>query len=154
MKKTTWGNGENDYWPIMAAGMVTTGSDFEGLLQGLLNRSVLHGNVSAATEVDYTKGPRCNPSGDGWFGHHSFGHWYECLGYGTPDERAHLPPICTDSHIQAGPGEFGYYPLIDRSGGGGAAGPKRKPYYMQVVLQEPDPLRHSRVLENRCEASC
>lgn len=31
-------------------------------------------------------------------------------------------------------GEFGYYPLLDRSGGGGAAGPTRSPYYFQVSL--------------------
>lgn len=31
---------------------------------------------------------------------------------------------------------FGYYPLIDRSGGGGEAGPKRQPYYFQIALQE------------------
>ena len=31
---------------------------------------------------------------------------------------------------------FGYYPLLDRSGGGGSAGPVRRPYYFQVALQE------------------
>jgi hypothetical protein len=56
------------------------------------------------------------------------------------DERTPLPPLCTDAHIQAGPGEFGFYPLIDRSGGGGAAGPQRPPYYMAVVLAEPNSL--------------
>ena len=28
---------------------------------------------------------------------------------------------CTDMAIQAGPGEFGFYPLLDRSGGGSEA---------------------------------
>ena len=90
-------------------------------------------------ETDYTKAP-VDPSGDGWFGHYGMGHWWECLGYGDAGERSPLPPLCTDAHIQAGPGEFGFYPLIDRSGGGGAAGPQRPPYYMAVVLAEPDAL--------------
>ena len=41
-----------------------------------------------------------------------------------------------DSRVQAGPGLFGWYPLLDRSGGGDAAGPRRRPYYLQVALQE------------------
>eukprot|EP00035_Acanthoeca_spectabilis_P006888 m.130318 g.130318 ORF g.130318 m.130318 type:complete len:237 (+) comp13709_c0_seq2:971-1681(+) len=72
--------------------------------------------------------------------HALLGQWWECLGYGDADERTPLPPLCTDAHIQAGPGEFGFYPLLDRSGGGGAAGPTRQPYYMAVVLAEPDSL--------------
>jgi hypothetical protein len=65
------------------------------------------------------------------------GHWWECIGYGNPDERAALPKVCMDSHIQAGPGMYGFYPLIDRSEGGNAAGPARQPFYFQVVLAEP-----------------
>lgn len=58
------------------------------------------------------------------------GHWWECLGYGTPvGERDPLPKVCMDSHIQSGPGAYGYYPLIDRSEGGGEAGPTRDPLY-------------------------
>ena len=70
------------------------------------------------------------------------GHWWECLGYGTPDHMEHqpLPQQCIDNRIQAGPGEFGYYPLIDRSGGVGGAGPIRPPYYFQIPIQEPDAL--------------
>ena len=34
----------------------------------------------------------------------------------------------------------GYYPLLDRSGGGGAAGVVRPPYYFQIPVQEPDAL--------------
>ena len=41
---------------------------------------------------------------------------------------------------QAGPGEFGYYPIVDRSGGGGMAGPARPAHYFQVVIAEPDAL--------------
>lgn len=125
--------------PSMAAGIISTGHDFEKMLHSLLTYTGLPKTVLDQMETDWTK-PPVGPSGDGWFGHYAMGHWWECLGYGTPDEREDLPAICTDAHIQAGPGEFGYYPLIDRSGGGGKAGPKRSQYYMQVVLQEPDPL--------------
>eukprot|EP00966_Prymnesium_polylepis_P198369 4597264-Prymnesium_polylepis.2 len=66
------------------------------------------------------------------------GHWWECIGYGTPrsHERRPLPADCMAAAVQAGPGLYGYYPLIDRSGGGGAAGPERRRYYLQVALQE------------------
>ena len=110
------------------------------MLHSLLAYEGLPLHVQTEMERDYTQ-PPVDPSGDGWFGHYAMGHWWECLGYGTPSERvAPLPPICTDAKIQAGPGEYGYYPTIDRSGGGGAAGPKRSPYYFQVPLQEPDAL--------------
>jgi hypothetical protein len=51
-------------------------------------------------EIDASKAP-ISPSGDGWFGHYGMGHWWECLGYGTPEtfERTPLPKVCTDSHI-------------------------------------------------------
>lgn len=125
--------------PSMAGGITSTGQDFEHMLHSLLTYTGLPKHILEEMETDYSKAP-VRPSGDGWFGHYGMGHWWECLGYGTPNERAPLPRICTEARIQAGPGEFGYYPLIDRSGGGGAAGPSRPPYYMQVVLAEPDAL--------------
>merc|ERR1711998_31827 len=136
MTKTSWGPAKN---PSMAGGITTTGTDFENMLHRLLTYKVLPKFILDQMETDYSKAP-VSPSGDGWFGHYGMGHWWECLGYGTPNERSPLPKRCTDAHIQAGPGEFGYYPLLDRSGGGGEAGPARPAYYFQVVLQEPDPL--------------
>jgi len=126
--------------PSMAAGIVSTGDDFENMLYRLITDE-LPAAITSQMEHDWTA-PPISPTGDGWFGHYGMGHWWECLGYGTPreNEQAALPQDCMDAHIQAGPGEFGFYPLVDRSGGGGAAGPKRPPYYMQVPLQEPDAL--------------
>ena len=45
-------------------------------------------------ETDYSQ-PPCKPSGDGWFGHYGMGHWWECIGYGTPStyERNALPKV-------------------------------------------------------------
>lgn len=60
---------------------------------------------------------------------------WECIGYGTPEspyERQPLPSDCMGAAVQAGPGLYGYYPLLDRSGGGRA----RPAYYLQIALQE------------------
>mmetsp|Transcript_46587 Transcript_46587/g.64752 ORF Transcript_46587/g.64752 Transcript_46587/m.64752 type:complete len:463 (+) Transcript_46587:105-1493(+) len=137
MTNTTYG--PIPWNPSMAGGITSTGQDFESMLHSLLTYQGLPKEVCEQMETDWTKAP-VDPSGDGWFGHYGFGHWWECLGYGDAGERTPLPPLCTDAHIQAGPGEFGFYPLLDRSGGGGAAGPTRQPYYMAVVLAEPDSL--------------
>jgi len=133
MTSTTWGPHRN---PSIAAGITTTGDDFEQMLSRLLQYKHLPKVVQDQMETDSTQ-PPVNPSGDGWFGHYGMGHWWECLGYGTDaDERAPLPKVCMDSHIQAGPGMYGFYPLLDRSHGGGAAGPQRPAFYFQVVLAE------------------
>lgn len=134
MTRTDWSGGAAV--PQMATGITTVGADFEHLLTGLLSYSGLPKAVQDGMEVDYSQ-PPVEPSGDGWFGHYAMGHWWECVGYGTPDERAPLPQSCLDAHIQAGPGAFGYYPLLDRSGGGGDAGPSRPPMWFQIALQEP-----------------
>jgi len=136
MTRTSW---FPEREPQMATGIVSTGDDFEQLLSRLLTEKVLSSEVTKMMETDWTKAP-IHPSGDGWFGHYAMGHWWECFGYGTPSEHRPLAQHCLDSHIQAGPGEFGFYPAIDRSGGGGEAGPKRPPYYFSIPLQEPDAL--------------
>lgn len=62
MTSTTYGPTNN---PSMAAGITTTGQDFENLLQRLLAASVLHESVLAQMETDWSKAP-VSPSGDGW----------------------------------------------------------------------------------------
>jgi len=135
MTKTDWSPHKV---PQMATGITTTGVDFENLLQRLVAYEALPKAVQTQMEIDYSQ-PPVRPSGDGWFGHYGMGHWWECLGYGTPNERAPLPQACLDAHIQAGPGAYGFYPLIDRSGGGKRAGPSRPPMWFSVALQEPNP---------------
>ena len=139
MTSTTWTPRAN---PMLAVGITTTANDFEQLLKRLLTYEVLPRSVLDVMETDSSK-PPCTPSGDGWFGHYGMGHWWECIGYGTPPnpyERLPLPEDCVAAHVQAGPGLFGYYPLLDRSGGGGSAGPARRPYYFQIAIQEPTAL--------------
>lgn len=134
MTSTTWTPINN---PQLATGITTTSDDFENLLHGLLTYKGLPKAIQDEMEVDYSQ-PPVEPSGDGWFGHYAMGHWWECIGYGTPEhyERNALPQDCMAVHIQAGPGMYGFYPLLDRSGGGGLAGPERQPYYFQIALQE------------------
>lgn len=59
--------------PSMAAGIVSTGQDFEHMLHSLLTYTGLPKEVCEQMETDWTKAP-VNPSGDGWFGHYGFGH--------------------------------------------------------------------------------
>uniref|UniRef100_A0A7S0LI79 Beta-lactamase-related domain-containing protein n=1 Tax=Coccolithus braarudii TaxID=221442 RepID=A0A7S0LI79_9EUKA len=132
MVSTSWDDGSDN--PQLATGIVTTGGDFERMLKRLLTYEVLPRGILDVMETDYSGAT--TPSGDAWFGHYGMGHWWECLGYGDVNERASLPTVCTDAHIQAGPGMYGYYPLVDRSTGGAKAGPMRPPLYFQVVLQE------------------
>ena len=153
MTSTTWTPTHN---PQLATGITTTADDFEQLLHRLLTFRGLPKAVQDEMEIDYSQ-PPCRPSGDGWFGHYAMGHWWECLGYGTPAhyERDALPADCLAAGIQAGPGMFGYYPLLDRSrgvahGGGGShpasvpasamanqtSAPTRPPFYFQIALQE------------------
>eukprot|EP00754_Rhynchopus_humris_P036465 Rhum_TRINITY_DN18595_c0_g1::Rhum_TRINITY_DN18595_c0_g1_i1::g.167777::m.167777 len=125
MGNTTWGTAPYEN-PQMATGIKTTGNDFERLLRGLLDNSYLPSHVTSVMERDWTA-PPVSPQGDGWFGNYAMGHWFECIGYGTGRaESEPIPQRCRDEAIQAGPGAYAYYPLIDRKRG----------YYMQVVLQE------------------
>jgi CubicO group peptidase (beta-lactamase class C family) len=87
MTGTSWNPRRN---PSMAGGITTTAADFDNLLHRLLTYKVLPKAVLDQMETDYSQ-PPVEPSGDGWFGHYAMGHWWECMGYGTPNERAALP---------------------------------------------------------------
>lgn len=84
---------------------------------------------SVLDEMEKDWGARASPSGDGWFGHYSMGHWFDCLDYAAGQSggsSAPLPQYCLDENIPAGPGAYGYFPLVDRKRG----------YYFQIVLAE------------------
>jgi hypothetical protein len=51
--------------------------------------------------------------------------------------RPNTATRATRATSQAGPGAFGYYPLLDRSGGGGAAGPKRSVAHEATIVWLP-----------------
>ncbi|CAK9037134.1 unnamed protein product [Durusdinium trenchii] len=126
MNGTSWLPKKN---PQIAAGIVTTGSDFEKMLHKMLTYEFLGKEVLSEMERDWSAAP-VSPSGDGWFGHYGMGHWFDCMGYaagqGSAGASAPLSSWCQAESIQAGPGAFGFFPLIDRKRG----------YYMQIVLKE------------------
>lgn len=124
MNGTSWFPKKN---PMMAAGIVTTGADFEKMLNKMLSYEFLGQKVLSEMEEDWSA--PVSPCGDGWFGHYGMGHWFDCMGYGSGQAKgssAQLSQWCADEKIQAGPGAFGFFPLIDRKRG----------YYMQIVLKE------------------
>jgi len=125
MTQTTWTPAKN---PQFATGITTTGADFEGMLREMLNYNFLGKEILDEMEKDWSA-PPVSPSGDGWFGHYSMGHWFECLDYSggqRAGSSAALSKFCLDEAIPSGPGAYGYYPLLDRKRG----------YYMQIVLAE------------------
>lgn len=125
MTGTTWTPKKN---PQFATGITTTGQDFEKLLQGLLTREFLGKEILDEMEKDW--GAQVKPSGDGWFGHYAMGHWFDCMGYAAGQGRlgssAPMSQHCLDENVPAGPGAYGYFPLVDRKRG----------YYFQIVLAE------------------
>lgn len=124
MNGTSWFPKKN---PMMAAGIITTGADFEKMLRKMLTYEFLGQKVLSEMEQDWSA--PVSPCGDGWFGHYGMGHWFDCMGYGSGQAKgssAALSKWCTEEKIQAGPGAFGFFPLIDRKRG----------YYMQIVLKE------------------
>jgi len=138
MTGTTWGSPPY-YNPNMAAGIVTTGHDFQLMLQKMLDYSFLGREVLGMMERDWNAPPKVYPCGDGWFGHYTMAHWFECTGYGAGTklgDGAPLPERCLREAIQGGPGMYGYWPLIDRHRG----------YYSQIVLAE-DPVCKSEIPE-------
>eukprot|EP00439_Symbiodinium_sp_Y106_P009970 s4495_g1.t1 len=135
MNGTTWTPARN---PQFAFGITTTGTDFEKMLQKLLSYEFLGREVLSEMEKDWSA-PPVAPCGDGWFGHYGLfasigdtlgmGHWFDCMGYGSGHDEgssAALSALCVKESIQAGPGAYGYFPLIDRQRG----------FYMQIVLAE------------------
>eukprot|EP01062_Namystynia_karyoxenos_P014420 TRINITY_DN15196_c0_g1_i2.p1 TRINITY_DN15196_c0_g1~~TRINITY_DN15196_c0_g1_i2.p1 ORF type:complete len:530 (+),score=232.36 TRINITY_DN15196_c0_g1_i2:82-1590(+) len=127
MTDTTWGEAPFVN-PQFATGITTTGADFEQMLRKMLTYEFLGREVLREAERDWSA-PPVSPCGDGWFGHYGMGHWFDCLGYAGGQKMgasAALPQYCLEEDIQAGPGAFGFYPLIDRKRG----------YYMQIVLME------------------
>ncbi|CAK9037132.1 unnamed protein product [Durusdinium trenchii] len=99
------------------------------MLHKMLTYEFLGKEVLSEMERDWSAAP-VSPSGDGWFGHYGMGHWFDCMGYaagqGSAGASAPLSSWCQAESIQAGPGAFGFFPLIDRKRG----------YYMQIVLKE------------------
>jgi CubicO group peptidase (beta-lactamase class C family) len=124
MTSTSWAGYPN---PHLAASMVTTGNDYDKLLQAVLTYEIAPKEIIDQMEFDaYRAYPGLVPSpypkdvSLGFYGHYSMCTYFECVGQAWSEQ-------CEANGIHADPGAFGYWPLIDRSKG----------YYMQFVVFRP-----------------
>jgi hypothetical protein len=128
--------------PQLAVCLRTTGNDYEKLLKNMMigkdGRSKLFSAKNLAVmEKDYTgEGGATNEGAAGqdtWFGHYSFGHWWEC--FNNPGDGQALPGRCTAGNggqeVHGDPGGLAYFPLINRH-----PATHDHPYYLQVVVNE------------------
>lgn len=124
MKSTFWFGYPN---PHLAASMITTGDDYDKLLQAVLTYTIANKTIIDEMEEDaYRYYPGLQFSGYpkdvnlGFYGHYSMCTYFECINQAWG-------PACEAAGVHADPGAFGYWPLIDRSKG----------YYMQLVVFRP-----------------
>jgi CubicO group peptidase (beta-lactamase class C family) len=136
MTDTKWLIGQN---PMLAAGMETTGDDYDKFLRAYLSYEHLPKAVADEMERDYCSAPYATNVANsstflaGYLGHYSMCNWYECLENFDQDDDGHhatFPDTCRDARIHMDAGLFGYYPLVDRPRG----------LYMQVVQAQLVPL--------------
>jgi CubicO group peptidase (beta-lactamase class C family) len=124
LKKTMWLGYPN---PHLAASMLTTGNDYDTLLQAVLTYKIAPKEIIDQMELDAYRrypglvfSPYPKDINLGFYGHYSMGTYFECI-------NQQWGPACENAGVHADPGAFGYWPLIDRSKG----------YYMQLVVFRP-----------------
>jgi len=124
MTKTLWFGYPN---PHLAAAMVTTGNDYDKLLQAVLTYRIAPKEVIDQMELDAYRrypglqfSPYPKDTNLAFYGHYSMGTYFECVSQKWNEQ-------CEKAGVHADPGAFGYWPLIDRSKG----------YYMQLVVYRP-----------------
>lgn len=115
--------------PHLAAFLISTGDDYEKILQAVLTYSLVPKAIVDVMEEDaYRYYPELRPASNAkdmslqFYGHYSMCTYFECLGPWTES--------CYSAGVHADPGAFGYWPLINR----------RKGYYMQLVLSNQEVL--------------
>jgi len=124
MKDTMWLGYPN---PHLAASMLTTGDDYDKLLQAILTYTLLPKAIVDQMELDAYRrypglqfSPYPKDTSLAFYGHYSMGTYFECVSQQWNEG-------CELAGVHADPGAFGYWPLIDRSKG----------YYMQLVVFRP-----------------
>lgn len=121
LNHTGWLFGRN---PQLAAGMHTTGEDYDRILQSYIAYEVLPESIASQMEIDYlangTKVCDWCTELTGSLGDYSMCNWYECI-----RDNISLPfsEKCRIAKVHNDAGLFGYYPLFDRA----------KNMYMQIV---------------------
>eukprot|EP00940_MAST-03C_sp_MAST-3C-sp2_P002038 g2038.t1 len=104
--------------PDFGASLVTTGSDYERFLQGLLGYKTLSKATIDASEEDSTPFLKDYYT---LYGDYGFGHFLLCF-----DSYDGFTKECEDAHCHMDPGAFGFIPIIDR----------KNEYYVEVVAAE------------------
>ncbi|KAL1504327.1 hypothetical protein AB1Y20_010733 [Prymnesium parvum] len=117
--------GVRDPNPHLAAALVSTGEDYDKMLQAVLTYKVASKELLDQAETDaYRTYPNLTTARDPkdvgleFYGHYSMCLYYECVGQPWG-------PKCEKAGVHADPGYFGYWPLINR----------QKGYYMQLVVE-------------------
>lgn len=129
---------QGGHYPMMAGAIVTNGQDTEQFLKKMLDYTGAPKSVLDVVETDWTQPPVDLYPRRNYFGHYGLGHMWECFEYDQADPQKPQPvsPMCAQSQIHAGPGDYGNYPAIDRSTGGGEAGPVRPSHYWGLHIME------------------
>eukprot|EP00308_Calcidiscus_leptoporus_P022321 CAMPEP_0119356930 /NCGR_PEP_ID=MMETSP1334-20130426/5425_1 /TAXON_ID=127549 /ORGANISM="Calcidiscus leptoporus, Strain RCC1130" /LENGTH=344 /DNA_ID=CAMNT_0007371063 /DNA_START=332 /DNA_END=1366 /DNA_ORIENTATION=- len=127
MRSSFWsGNqgGSRDPNPHLAATLVSTGDDYDKLLQAVLTYSIAGKEVMDLVEMDaYRTYPHLAPANNSkdlgleFYGHYSMCTYFECVNQPWSGK-------CEKAGVHADPGYFGYWPLVNRAKG----------YYMQLVV--------------------
>ena len=107
--------------PDFGVDLMTTGTDYERFMQGLLGYTTLPKAIVDASEEDATPFMSSYYS---LYGDYGFGHFLMCF-----DSVNGFTAECAAARCHMGPGALGFLPIIDR----------RYNYYMEVVAAEIPP---------------
>jgi len=126
MNHSGWLLGQN---PYLAAGMHTTGDDYDLFLRKYLSYEIVPKAIADELERDYLIPPYASVVANSSleltseFGHYSMANWYECIYNFTQGPNGEFTKACRDEKIHMDLGLFGYYPILDRS----------RTHYMQIA---------------------
>jgi len=128
----------NSYWyvpawpgygvenPVLAEWLITTGDDYDALLQQSLTYKILPKEIMDQMELDAfrywpdLKYSLLKKDSDlQYYGHYGMGAYFECIVKGGWSDA------CEKAGVHADPGAFGYWPLINR----------QKGYYLNLVAE-------------------
>eukprot|EP00939_MAST-03C_sp_MAST-3C-sp1_P001506 g1506.t1 len=104
--------------PDFGGSLVTTGSDYERFLHGILTYNPLSKAIVDESEKDATPFLKDYYT---LYGDYGFGHFLLCF-----DSVDGFTEECEQAHTHMDPGAFGFIPFIDRNNG----------YYLEVVAAE------------------
>lgn len=123
MTQSSYMNPEN---PSLAAGLVTTGADYEKFLRAYLDYKIVPKPLANQMEQDVIVNGVRPSNSSGYLleilGHYGMAHYFQCI----PPKKSEFTQECLEADVHADPGLFGYWPLVDR----------KNQYYLQIVQQK------------------